>query len=302
VFALGCGSTKTFQDDGGGPDGSSPDDSGVVDSSMFNDTGTLDAAPPVGEVYGHSPTSLYKLEPFSKTIATLGNFDCLVACGMLQTGCGMWDIAIDEKGNMIGTGVTALSQIQAAGTLVSIDKATAHCTTIKTLAASSLYPNSLTFVPAGTVDANAEALVGYNGDQYVRIDTTTGAITTIGALNPSQVGTWYSSGDIVSIKGGKTYLTAKPSTDPMYAGVDTILEVDPKTGVALKAIGSTGYTKLWGLGFWAGTAYGFSAAGQLCAIDLMTGKGTPIPEMGIPPNLAWWGAGVTTVAPIAPPK
>ena len=38
------------------------------------------------------------------------------------------------------------------------------------------------------------------------------------------------------------------------------------------------------------------------AVILMTGKGTPIPQMGIPPNLAWWGAGVTTVAPIAPPK
>ncbi len=302
TISVGCGSNKTFQDDGGGGDDGPSGGDSASDGSMFQDTGTFDAAPPVGEVYAHSPTSLYKLEPFSKTITTLGNFDCLTACSMLITGCGMWDIAIDEKGKMLGTGVTALSQIAAAGKLVEIDKGTGHCTEIKTLAASQLFPNSLTFVPAGTLDPNSEALVGYVSDQYVRIDTTTGNQTTIGALNPSAVGTWYSSGDIVSIKGGKTYLTAKPTTDPMYAGSDSILEVDPVTGKALKKIGDTTFTKLWGLGFWAGTAYGFSAAGQLCSIDLTTGKGTPIPQMGIPQGLQWWGAGVTTVAPIAPPK
>ena len=37
-------------------------------------------------------------------------------------------------------------------------------------------------VPKGTLDPSVEALVGYVGSQYIRIDTTTGAITNIGAL------------------------------------------------------------------------------------------------------------------------
>ena len=57
------------------------------------------------------------------------------------------------------------------------------------------YPNSLSFVPKGTVDPNVEALVGYNGGTYVRIDTVTGAVTSIGNLGSG----YSSSGDIVRL-------------------------------------------------------------------------------------------------------
>jgi hypothetical protein len=88
----------------------------------------------------------------------------------------------------------------------------------------------------------------------------------------------------------------------LYAGTDTLLEVDPKTGQALKVIGDTKFPKLWGMGFWAGTAYGFSATGQLCAIDVTSGAATPIPLTGVPQGLQSWGAGSTTIAPIQPPR
>ena len=303
AFAIACGTKPTsFTDAGPADTGPPPDDSSVLDVSL-PDAGNADVVLPVGEVYGHSATTLFKLEPFSKTITTIGNFDCFNPCSGLLTGCGMWDIAIDEKGQMYGTGVTALNSLQGAGKLVKVDKATGHCTEIKTLGASQLYPNSLTFVPAGVLDPNVEVLVGYVNENYARIDLVTGVQTGIGSLNPNPTNTlWYSSGDIVSIKGGKSFLTAKPSSDPNYSGTDTLLEIDPATGKVVKAIGDTTFTKLWGLAFWAGTAYGFSAAGQLCAIDLTTGTGTPIPQKGIPNGLAWWGAGVTTVAPLLPPN
>ena len=63
-------------------------------------------------------------------------------------------------------------------------------------------PNSLSFVPKGTVDEAIEALVGYRDSVYVRIDTATGAVSTIGALKGGHA----SSGDIVSVTGGGTFL------------------------------------------------------------------------------------------------
>jgi hypothetical protein len=87
---------------------------------------------------------------------------------------------------------------------VQIDKKTAHCTIFKSTAAGSKYPNSLAFVPEGTIDPAAETLVGYVSDAYVKIDPTTGAMTNVGSLNPNSTGTtWYSSGDIVSVKAAR---------------------------------------------------------------------------------------------------
>ncbi|MEO8798413.1 MAG: hypothetical protein ABI551_11045, partial [Polyangiaceae bacterium] len=80
------------------------------------------------------------------------------------------------------------------------------------------------------------------------------------------------------------------------------LEVDPVTGKALTVIGTVGASKIWGLGFWGGTAYGFDAAGQLLSIDLTTGAGTPIPLTSSFGALSFYGAGNTTAAPLTTPR
>ena len=124
----------------------------------------------------------------------------------------------------------------------SIDRTTAVCTLI---ASGTNYPNSLSFVPAGTLDPNTEALVGYQGDQYLRINTTTGAIQNVG----TSIGMGYSSsGDIVSVKGGGTYLTVTGGD----CETDCLLEVNPSTGAFLKNWGPTGHSSVFGLAFWAG--------------------------------------------------
>ncbi len=247
---LDDGGGMTFDASSGGPDGG----------------GTA-----VGEVYGHSADTLYELEPFSKAVTVVGKLDCItVVTGVLgPCGDGLWDVAIDKDGNMVGTAMSVGDVVcqNPVGHLVTIDKSTAHCTITKSVPGQK-FPNSLTYVPVGTIDAAKETLVGYVGADYMQIDPSTGTMTKIGSLDPNTTGkSWYSSGDIVAVAGGKTYLTAKPDSSATYAGTDTLLEVDPKTGVALKIVGDTGFAKLWGVGFWAGSVYGFSAAGQLCAID-----------------------------------
>jgi len=312
-IALGIACGDSAEPAAATPDAETPDpDSGSVltDGGFSFSDAPVDGAsiPTAGEVFGHSATTLYKLEPIGKTVTTIGTLDCVtVQAGPLPCGDGLWDIAIDKNGQMYGTALSVSDQIcspaGAMGRLVTIDKATAHCTIVKSTVAGQKYPNSLTFLPEGTIAPNVESLVGYVGADYMQIDVATGAQTKIGSLNPNSTGqTWYSSGDVVAVKGGKTYLTAKPDPSANYAGTDSLLEVDPKTGQALAIVGDTTFPKLWGLGFWGGTAYGFSATGQLASIDVKTGKGTAIPLTGVPGGLQLWGAGSTTVAPVDLPK
>ena len=250
-----------------------------------------DLDPRVGEVYAHSDLTLYRFDPVGGVFVTVGDFSCLkVSEGFAE----MLDIAVDRGGNMVGTAAMSEHTV-ITGRLVSIDKTTAACTVLKT----GSYPNSLAFVPVGTVLPDREALVGYVNDAYGRIDPDTGTVTGIGNLNaPGAANPWMSSGDIVSIVGGGTYVTIIPkgsvSADP--AG-DRIAEVDPATGAITRLIGATGATGLYGLGYWGGIAYGFSSSGLLVKIDLSTGAGTPIPITGAP-SAGFYGAGTTTIAPI----
>lgn len=225
----------------------------------------------VAEVYGHGPSELYRLDPITKEVTVVGPFK----------GCfSVIDIAMDKDSNLYG----------ATGSgLYLINKESAQCTLIQV----GDYPNSLSFVPEGTVDANKEALVGYLGSSYVRIDTATGDVSTIGSIG----GGYSSSGDIVSVIGGKTYLTVTgPNCD------DCIIEVNPKTGALVKNYGALGYGDVFGLAFWAGSAYGFTDGGQLFEVqfsgDTLTTTLIPIP--GNPANLQFWGAGSTTSAPPDP--
>src|SRR5580692_5329131 len=200
----GNGTTNFNPDDAGGSDSATtnnPDtgvvfsDSGPVDSSVAMDVVTQEVA----VVYAQSPTVLYKVDPIAKTMTTIGPFN----------GCSdVIDIAIDANSNGYAT---------TFGGVYHLDLTNANCTLI----ASGSYPNSLSFVPKGTLDPSVEALVGYNGSTYVRIDTTTGAVTNVGGLT----GGFESSGDIVSVTNGGTFLTVTGNS----CG-DCLLQVNPKTG------------------------------------------------------------------------
>jgi hypothetical protein len=253
------------------------------------------APAPKGEIYAHSDTALYRIDEVAEVAHLVGTFDC-VEIAVEKMGLGMWDIAIDAAGNITGT-TARLERGKISGSLVSIDKKTAHCE----VTAVDVYPNSLSFLPAGTLDPVSEALVGFEGDTYVRIDPASGDKTVIGSLNPNPTGkSWTSSGDVVSIIGEGTYLTVKPHDTPYdYAGPDTLVEIDPLTGRVLAVVASTGVPQLWGLGYWGGKAYGFSATAELVRIDLASGA----TEMVSLANAAsFWGAGTSTAAPVDTPE
>lgn len=288
TFGVGCSAISgkdTFGNTGGaggegntgnaGGQGGAPGTGGEGGEINFPMDGGGGAPPQLpGEVFGHSWNTLYKLEPYSKQVEVIGPFQ----------GCSnIIDLAIDKDSKIIGTSYSGLYWI---------DKTNAKCTLIST----GTYPNSLSFVPAGTLDPNDEALVGYQGSSYVRISTTTGQVTQVGGT----IGNGYSSsGDIVSVKGGGTYLTVKGN-----GCGDCLIEVDPKTGALVKNWGPTGYGSVFGIAFWAGSVYGFTDYGQLFELTFLNGQlivGGEIPIPNAPTNLSFWGAGSTTIAPPEPP-
>jgi hypothetical protein len=231
------------------------------------------------EVFGHTPDTLYRVDPITKVVTLVGAFQ-----GCNAAASSAIDLALDKDGNMY---VTTFSGFY------KVDKATAVCSFI----ATGAYPNSLSFVPKGTLDQNVEALVGYDfSNHYIRIDTITGAITVVAANALNNKG-YTSSGDIVSVIGGGTYLTVKGGPE---ACNDCIIEVDPATGAFVKMIGALGHTNVYGLAFWGGSAYGFDSSGSLFQIDLTNGMTTVIPIPNAPPGLIWYGAGSTTAAPLQP--
>ena len=267
----GDGAGGSAQGGGGGSPGSGGAGNGGAGSGGFDPTGTGGGGGHMqpSEVFAEGPNTLYKLDPDTKAFTKVGDF--------VNCEGGVIDIAIDKNGVMFGT---------TTGGLWNINKDTAVCTLI----ADGNYPNSLSLVPKGTVDPNEEALVGYNGSTYIRIDKVTGNVTDIGTLQ----GGYISSGDIVSVIGGGTYLTVNGNDCS-----DCIIQVDPKTGDMMQMIGHLDHQSVFGLAFWAGAAYGFDDGGKLFEIDLTNGTTTPIQSGGFTVP-QFWGAGSTTSAPVVP--
>jgi len=263
-------------------------DSSAVDSNVPLE----DAGPTPGRVFAHTTNTLYLFEPLSRSLTVVGRFSCLNGAE------AMIDLAIDRSGAMFGTTFRRF---------LSIDPITASCTQIAVAGTGTMdYPNSLSFVPAGTVDPGKEALVGYAtavGDSkavnYVRIDVTTGAMTSIGNINALATGTQYrASGDIVSIiqDANRTYATVKLQPT---AGNDLLAEVNPVNGNIKRIIGDTGQLNLFGFGYWAGKGYGFSDTGKIIEINMTTGTSTVVKTLDdAGAAIPWYGAGVTTQAPV----
>lgn len=242
----------------------------AASSSAMSSTGT-GVPDQVAEVFAHSADTLYRIDLDTNQVQTIGSF----------SGCNgsVIDIALDKDSQMYGTTFEGLYRI---------DRTTADCSFI----ANGSFPNSLSFVPAGTLDPVQERLVGYLGANYVRIDTTTGAVVTIGsnALNNGLE----SSGDIVSVIDGPTLLTVKGTG---CEDLDCVVAIDPSTGEALGNLGSAGYNDVFGVAFWAGSLYGFTRAGELFEFVQDDDGGITTTPIQVSSGLEFYGAGSTTAAP-----
>jgi hypothetical protein len=249
-----------------------PDASGGGGGGADSNTGGGDGSQAQVYVYAHSSSTLYRVDPDTLAISMVGDFGWPSSVGSDQ----MTDIAIDKNGKMIGVSFTSVYEV---------DTATAKTT----LLSSSLDGNfnGLSFVPASQLGGTGDdVLVGTdNGDGKVyRVDPMTGAATQVGDMG----GTFVSSGDLVAVAGFGTVQTVTGAPN------DQLVRLAPNS-FAATAIGSgTGYGQIWGVAFWKNKIYGFTNTGDFLLIDPNTGAGQLVSSNGV----QWWGAAVTTLAPV----
>lgn len=220
-------------------------------------------------VYAHTGEGLYRVDPDSLEVSLVGNFSFTGTAGAVT------DIAIDRAGNMLGITFDGV---------FAIDKTTAHATQ---LSSTTFGFNSLSFLPTNPADPNSpEILIAadFDGDVH-EINPQTGVATVRGNFG----GGVSSSGDIVSVRGFGTVATVNVPGKTN----DHLAWVNPTT-FAASVIGDTGVDRIFGIGFWKGTVYGFTDGGRFVTIDVSTGVATTV-EQGA---LKWYGAGVTTSAPV----
>jgi hypothetical protein len=217
-------------------------------------------------VFAHTDADLYRIDPDKLTVTKVGSFSWPASV----SGEQMTDIAIDRTGQIVGLSFY---------NIYSVDPRTAVCTLLAPLTGEF---NGLTFIsnaggPEDLVAASREP------DAIYRLDAHAGTVKLIGSYGTGLT----SSGDLVSVRNVGTLATVvKPGSD-----TDWLAKVDPARGVAT-AIGDTGYSKIYGLGFWRNRVYGFSEGGDFLLIDPGTGKATAVAQSGV----KWWGAAVTTDA------
>lgn len=241
-----------------------PDDErvfGDVLSAGF-DHGQVLELPLAGEgLYVYGAESFDVVEPASESIylhtsSALSTYD--VGTGTLTSigsmGASLYDIAIDEWGQLWGIG---------GSTLYQVDSATGTATAYMSLTGGG---NGLAVLADGT-------LIITDGSTLSEVDWSTGVLTTLATLSSG-----YSSGDVVEWDGSLYWTVALGSGDSLF-------EYDTSTGV-LTNLGSTGVSGLWGIAAPDGDLLAFSSGGTLFELDIATGAVLSSSSIGG----SWYGA------------
>lgn len=244
------------------------------------------AVPAVINVYGHTRSRLYRVNPLTYTATDLGPFR--TGATFTTNITDMTDIALDKNQEMWGVTFSKLYKIDYTST-----PGTMRCTFLANLATSF---NGLTFIPAGMgLDPVNETLIGIaNNGGWWRVNLSASPVTL--TLLGSYGGTYTSSGDGVGIIGDAVYATVNRTGSANVR----VVKVNPANGAVVTDIGMTTIptgTGLFGVGYWGGTMFGFAGNGRFYTINLTTAATTYISM----PTTEWWGAGVTTSAPVIPP-
>lgn len=231
------------------------------------------STPYMGEpvVYAHSSGELYRIDPAGLTVTLVGAFK------WPGNKDDMTDIALDRNGKMTGISFTKV---------YAVDPKTAVCTYLAPLQTPGGVGSfcGLSYIARQTADAQEVLVAAATDGSLYQVDPQTGQSTPLGNFG----GGLGASGDLVSVKG-LTLATVKHGNN----ATDWLARVDPLTGQAT-LIGDTGFTDVFGLGYWKDRVYGFTDGNRFILIDPSTGKGTLAATSSSP----WWGAGVTTAAPV----
>ncbi|MBL8603045.1 MAG: hypothetical protein JNK72_14065 [Myxococcales bacterium] len=225
------------------------------------------------KVYAHTANTLYVVDPRRLSVTRVNDFQ------FSEDGRDhrMTDIAVNSADELWGITFNAIYRINPN---------TARCFYAANFNGGDF--NGLSFVPGTEFDGTREVLIATSRSGGVfRIDTTNGQATQLGDYG-ANLG---SSGDVVSIESGGTFATVLDDD-----GIEQLARINALTGRAT-LIGPTGQGDIWGIGYWRQRLFGFTRSGNFVTLDLNNGHATVLSRS----NESWWGAGVTTLAPTAPP-
>jgi hypothetical protein len=340
LVGCAAGSTNTFttsSGSGGATGGGGASSSTTTTASVgggggiitLTDGGTGGSAPLTFTAYAHTGTTLYKFDPnaVNATPQPVGDFDCIGGTGQDSS---MTDVAANSKGDLWGISAKNVYALEVQGTTV-------HCSQTITLKNTTAIYYGLTFAPDGWL-GTGEALVAGNtaGELWV-IDTATGNAQQHGTFGkvPNTDGNghsyqnvgkaWELSGDIVFLaNGGKPvgFATVRDCPNPPSKNgcnlTDTLIQIDmtklktigtqsvtqsvrgqikESSGCTASGTAEANYQQLLGITAWNDKVYGFSQSGSIVEIDNTDGSACQV----VSTALGWYGAGVTTTAPVVVP-
>ena len=223
-----------------------------VEEEIPQDTGLEDPTP-VAEapVYANSSDSLFEVDTNTGETHFVANF--WSDDGSLRN---FVDIAIDLNGRMYGG---------TYDTLYRIDPTNGYSTRI---CRPPVEMTALTFTSDGV-------LVAGGADRISTVDVNT--CTSEILLSDSY---WETSGDLVGLPDGFLYWTVVGENG------DDLIKLDPNSGMT-QWVGETGYDELYGLGYDNGDLLGFSARGNIVAIN--PSKAISVLQ-STTQSISWWGA------------
>jgi hypothetical protein len=273
ALLVACGARATGDDD--------DDDGPAIDAridAVTSDADDIDFS----KVYAHSGTVLYRLDTGTLQPVEIGPFG--LASGSIT------DIAVDKNDRMLGVSLD---------NIYTINTTTGAATLIRAYDNDENF-TSLSFVPVDLQDPNsAERLVAATDEGTVlEINESTGATTEIGAYGSTVNGLIRSSGDIVAIYGLGIFASVTVGDDLDFSEPDHLAQINPATWAATPLGTGTTYDRIFGIGFWKGKIYGFvdtNTGGAIIELNPNTGAVVGSPITG---SVRWFGAGVTTDAPI----
>ncbi len=213
-------------------------------------------APADATIWANSPKTLYRIDPNTLAVTTVGSF------GIADS---ITDLALTPSGVLYAVSFTKI---------YTVDKATAAATPIITLSGTG--NDGMTFLP------NGKLIAGDSAGDVKLIDPATGAFSTIGNYGNGLK----TAGDLVAVKNGTMYATSAAAAGGADATSNNVLiQVNAQTGAAT-AVGPTGHANVWGVAYANGHVIGFTTAGKILRIDVATGAATVVATK----NIEFWGA------------